>query len=647
MADLQTTNRQEAVNQARQVARAGSKFYAGHAGGSGADPGPNLFDSRDGAASWTKRLDLDTLTALNAVSLKTYQDASDAWHLAALLSGSSSATQPLKVWQAHGGVFWDGTGSAPDLSSTALTQLDAGGTNLGARWGTLEHTPTGANRRLWALYVKTFDNAGDADARYSLAYAPEGVSADNPANWTLLESDLGAASFSTPGMLTGVMAYGVSGASQRLLIVYLDPSGPDNLGYFLFDPGVASPAVGSPTMFNNFTSNISASYSDGGVIDVVCADEHYFVAFIHDPLGTVQMYKIPFTGGAPVQPSAAWQSKALGQLTSFYDAGSGKIYVLHTAAYGASASTEADLQFFTIDTATDFVSTSQPLTSVKGRHLSAPRRANGTSVPFIYRRDVASPYRVSGEAMTLAAPPPTDTTPPGQVTAVTATARTDGTTVDVTFTMPTDSDAAGYRIGWRNDGVDPDPNATNVDDTTGSSGVATPGQVVSVAVTGLTPKKLTRMRIFAKDDAATPNWNTGVLVYVVPLVQVVIVGFGDSNGVYVAPDAGTGRPETGPNPTPVIQMVSNAYEESLPAAHRGVFGLDQAKPPTVSPLIFTTGFEYETSGLTEAAWKAGSPGTWVNGDAGVPPAFQSALLRLRTTGVSGAIVEYFTVRPEQ
>jgi hypothetical protein len=342
----------------------------------------------------------------------------------------------------------------------------------------------------------------------------------------------------------------------------------------------------------------------------------------------------------------------MGAFSMSYDPTDELIYVLHADAYGALGSTEHDAQYFTIDPSDDSVSASQTLSPTKVNRISTPRRIVGTEIPWITRGDVASLYDVSGEALILTAPPPTDTSPPGQVSAVSVEA-IDADTLRYRFTMPPEADTGEWEIRVRIDGTDPAGDRSDgTVPASGGSGSAGPGEQVTTDVSGLTTSEIYHARIFAAD--AESNWNTGVLAPLeTPHSPIAEVGWFSDNGDGTMEFIGVGEglagppPKAGRNPIWVGRMELENYAGNLPAAHRAIAGLDQALPPTNSIRTFVTGWEYETSGITEAQLIAGTPGVWANGDGGVPPAFHDGnLIRVRTT-LDSALTWAFAWQREQ
>jgi hypothetical protein len=570
---IQTSSREDALYcSGHQLDKAGSRFWQVIPGGSGgSDTGVNLWRSDDGS-TWTKVADL---TAANNViaALKCYQDSGGTWHVAVAEAAQGGAADvALNLYQIHSNVD---TGTP---GAVVTTTIDAGGAGVGAWWPCIEHSPTGSNRRLWISGTKQ-TAAGTFKA--SIWYAGEGTTADTAGNWTRLDPAINnGTQNAAPAMC--VYAPDLAGAGAHRIVHFAgnDDVDPWRVDSYVFDPAAATPALGSANAGPALTTGTvpPAEWGTDGPLMACGALSGYVVFARHDkPSGTIDFYKST-NGTSWSQPNAGWIDLPGGRV-AITKSGS-NLLVVHAATFGAAATTSQALKYRLITASSDTMGGVSDFSDQNGNPVTVPYDTGTSALVVVYRGSTASPFTVRFDSVNIGGAG--DTTPPGQAT-VNAEENVAGARIDLTATMPADTDVAAYEIRRLTGGF---PAANRSDGTVVVAETATSASAVVVHNdTGLANRTRYFYRVFVKDTSN--NWNTGATVEAVACVPLVHSAFLEVDG-----DAAAGSPPvTRPSAVIVIQLAANAFESGRSNHVRvrtGDFAGGGNSPPTGNERDYAT-----------------------------------------------------------
>lgn len=600
------------------LARAGSRVWALVQGGvSGSSTFLNLWYSDNDGGSWTEKTIGAAADSASIIGSITTGLNGATWELHGCFAGGPGGTS---VALTHFSIISNADSGTP--GTVNLTTVDAGGANLGVDVPSICVSPTGSNPRVWIAATKT-TAVNTFESRAWFAAMGTATPTFSTTNFTNLN---GATTTSWHESMVDCAYWKVSAADKVTIVVLNRPPTPDIWKAFTFDPTAATPTPGSGTTFG--PGDIPSDVALDGPLHSLFGKDDYLVFGRHQATaGTVDFYKT--VNGTSWSSPSGWTGLTMGRFQGGSDGTD--LWLVQSASFGALGTTVQQLQYRKITTSSDTLGGVTNFSDTNGNSVAVPRLTGTSNLYGVYRGSTASPYTVRSDFVSIGGA--ADTTPPGSAS-LSAIANTVGARVDLSATMPADTDVAQYEIRRLTTGY---PAPTRLDGTVIVAPTATSANsVVTFSDTSLTNSTRYYYRVFVKDTSG--NWNTGSTATAVAATITAFLQRYTSTLQTIA----DGVTPTGNNPVVEFQPATTDFESGKVANFRLRSGNDSATPPTQSLTDYTSSaggsvFRYE---------EPAASGTFVDvPTSGLPTTFHGRKLRVYTSETGSS--RWFSLRVEQ
>ena len=271
---------------------------------------------------------------------------------------------------------------------TTETVIDAGGSNLGVVRPYAFHSATGSNPRYWVIATKL-----TAATTYQTRawYAGAGATADAGANWSSTNfTDLGANSDSNSSKCGVGIYWQVSGV-DKVTLVFQEGSSDTDHETVTFDPTAATPTPGTVGVVTGSAHHNPVNiFGEGAILAIAAKSDYLMVSSFETTSNDVNFFKT-VNGTTWTKPSG-WADLVMGRHQLASDGTN--FYLLYADAYGALATTDENLSYRKITTATDAMGSAVAFSDTQGNGVSVPEQTGAFNLLVFYRGSTASPYTV-------------------------------------------------------------------------------------------------------------------------------------------------------------------------------------------------------------------------------------------------------------